>query len=158
MLIEHVIIKFKLSKIGLELSKKFLKKSEILRKSRKCYRKKFFNLCDDVYWNFLLFRRNSKMYFLAIQYQALLNIYMSFEIYQTAKFSRLCLLWLGASVTRWLHYYSIFGHLQQWQLAQQHINAIVGQILNPKIAQRLFKFCQSGEIFKILVTLVAAYD
>ena len=62
------------------------------------------------------------------------------------------------SVTRWLYYYSIFVHLQQWQLAPWHKNAKVAtkvrQILNiQKIAQIFLFFCRSGEISLNLVTL-----
>ena len=48
-----------------------------------------------------------------------------------------------ASVTRWLDYFSIFGHSQQCKLAQKrHIFAKVGSA-----------FCQSVEISPNLVTL-----
>ena len=57
--------------------------------------------------------------------------------------------------------FSIFGHLQQWKLAQYcHKFAKVGslfcQIRNKpsKIGQQLVNFCQSGEILPNLVTLV----
>ena len=64
------------------------------------------------------------------------------------------------SVTRWLNYFSIFGHLHQWNWAQKcHKFAKVGsafcQIRNKplKICQRHVNCCQSGEISPNLVTL-----
>ena len=67
------------------------------------------------------------------------------------------------SVTRWLNYVSIFGHFQQWKLAQKQWNnfAKVGllfcQIRNkpPKSCQRLVKFWHSGEFSPNLVTLAS---
>ena len=51
-----------------------------------------------------------------------------------------------SSVTRWLYFYSIFGHLQQWQFALWHKNDKVGtnifQILN-----KLSKNCPNTFIF-----------
>ena len=65
-----------------------------------------------------------------------------------------------SSVTRWLDYFSIFGHLHQRKLPQNcHKYAKVGsafcQIRNklPKICQRLFNFCQKVETSPNLVTL-----
>ena len=64
------------------------------------------------------------------------------------------------SVTRWLAYYSKFGHLHQWKLAQWHTKfAKVGprffQIVNKpsKNCPRLWRFWQNGKISPNLVTL-----
>ena len=52
------------------------------------------------------------------------------------------------SVTRWLDYYSIFGHLHRWKFAQRHtIFAKVGSkccqiVKNHKTCPRLWGFCQ----------------
>ena len=58
-----------------------------------------------------------------------------------------------SSVTRWLHYCSIFGHLQQWKLAQKcdkfaKVGSAFCQIRNKasKFFQWLVNFCQSGKI------------
>ena len=59
------------------------------------------------------------------------------------------------SVTRWLDYYSIFGHLHRWKFAQRHtIFAKVGSkccqiVKNHKTCPRLWGFCQIGEISPI---------
>ena len=63
------------------------------------------------------------------------------------------------SVTSWLAYFSIFGRLQQWKLAQSyHKFAKVGSVLcqiwtkPSNFFQWLVNFCQSGEISPNLVT------
>ena len=38
----------------------------------------------------------------------------------------------GRSVTRWLDYFSILGHVKQWKLAKKHIN----------LSKMVIKFCQ----------------
>ena len=69
---------------------------------------------------------------------------------------------LANSVTRWLDYFSIFGHWQRWKLPQEcHKFAKVGaafyQIRNKpsKFCQRFLYFCQSGKISPNLITLLA---
>ena len=64
------------------------------------------------------------------------------------------------SETRWMYYFSIFGHLQHWKAAQKHNNfARVGskfwQTINKPSTnwQRFISFCQSGQISPNLVTL-----
>ena len=58
-----------------------------------------------------------------------------------------------SSVTRWLHYCSIFGHSQQWQFAK--VGAKLFQILNKPFKNfKTLKFCQSDEISPNLVTLI----
>ena len=71
---------------------------------------------------------------------------------------------LKSSVTRWLYYFSISGHLQQWELVQLcHKIAKVGSALCQmrnklsKICQRLVNVCQSGKISPNLVTLAQSY-
>ena len=65
------------------------------------------------------------------------------------------------SVTRWLNYFKIFGHLKQWKFGQsQHFcqNGIIFcQILNSplKICPRFIKLCQSGKISPNLVTITS---
>ena len=68
-----------------------------------------------------------------------------------------------ASVTRSQNVYSIFGHLQQYKLAQKHTEASkVGSkfceiLIKPsKDCQIFLTFCQSGEISPNLVTLHGA--
>ena len=68
------------------------------------------------------------------------------------------------SVTRWIDYFSIFGHLQQWKLAKKRrIIAKLGSAFSQKRnklaknRQRLVNFCQSGEISPNLVTLALTY-
>ena len=62
--------------------------------------------------------------------------------------------------TRWLNYVSIFGHLQQWKIAQKckkfaKVGLLFCQKRNkpPTSSQRLVKLCHSGEISPNLVTL-----
>ena len=64
------------------------------------------------------------------------------------------------NVTRWLYYFSVFGHFHQWKSAQWHTKFVkigleVCQIQNKlsKNCQRLKRICQSGEISPNLVTL-----
>ena len=65
-----------------------------------------------------------------------------------------------ARVTRWLDYFWLFGHLQQWKLAQwrhwfNKICLAFCQIRNKpsKICQILENCCQSGKILPNLATL-----
>ena len=64
---------------------------------------------------------------------------------------------IDTAVTRRLYYYSIFGHLQQWQFAQYLKNRYKSLPNSKQIiqinAQRLLKICQSSEIWSKLVTL-----
>ena len=64
------------------------------------------------------------------------------------------------SVTRWFDYVSIFGHLQQWKIAQKckkfaKVGLLFCQKRNkpPTSSQRLVKLCHSDEISPNLVTL-----
>ena len=68
---------------------------------------------------------------------------------------------MACSVTRWLEYFSIFGHLKECKFSQKHkIFAKVGskfcQIVNTafKSYPNTLKLCQSGKISPSLVTLL----
>ena len=72
------------------------------------------------------------------------------------------LFYITTSETRWLDYFSIFGHLQQLKLAQwfykfSKVCSAFRQIRNrlSKICQIFVLFCQSGKISQNLVTLLA---
>ena len=67
----------------------------------------------------------------------------------------------AVSVTRWLDYFSIFGHLQQWKFALKHqifakADSKFCQTLNNafKIFIIINIFCVSGAILPNLVTLI----
>ena len=51
--------------------------------------------------------------------------------------------YIESRVTRWLYYFSIFGHVQHWKAAQNHFNE---QWINPQpFDKKLIKCCKSGE-------------
>ena len=80
-----------------------------------------------------------------------LYIYLARSLSKTNK--KYHLLLDCSSVTRWLDYFSIFGHFQQWKLAQNcHKFAKVGSAFC-QIRNELSKICQSGEILPNLVKL-----
>ena len=67
----------------------------------------------------------------------------------------------SASVTRWLDYLLILGHLQQWKFAQWHkrltkVGSNFCHTLN-KPSHKLLIYCQNGEISPNLVTLKEPY-
>ena len=69
--------------------------------------------------------------------------------------------WNRISVTRWSDYFSVFGHLQQWNLAQKwhkfvKVGSAICRVKNKpsKICQRFVSFCQSGKISPNLIPLV----
>ena len=66
-----------------------------------------------------------------------------------------------SSVTKWLDYFSTFGHLHQWKLAQWHTKFAkddpkFSQTVNKtsKYCTRHWRFYQNGEILPNLVTMV----
>ena len=66
----------------------------------------------------------------------------------------------SGSVTRWVDYFSIFGHLQKWQFGKWHtkffkVGSKVCQMLNYLLnnCQKLLRFSRSGETSPNLVTL-----
>ena len=85
-----------------------------------------------------------------------------------AKQDRLLLFYIngiiGSSVTRWLDYFFIFGHLQlikNWQTAFKICQIWFKLLPNTKLSiencQKTFTLSQSGEILPNLVTLIGSY-